>query len=370
VILAILRIDSEAKLPFNTGMSIKDRRQFLKSSVGSAAVLGMPSILRAEDKAGTKKVVLGSGEHQYECVHGWGDLSSGHHYGGASHGVAVDGAGLVYVSHHGGPGSIFVFDSNGKFVRTQGFYHTIQGQGRGHGIDVRVEDGTEYLYLSPDDGIFGFTKTTLEGDVVWVVDVPKDSGKYDAERPRYRPTNVSFHPGGDVFLGDGYGSNLIHRYTKDGRYVSTFGATGSGKGEFKTPHGQWLDTRDGTPKTVIADRANARLQYMSMEGEHLGFVEGLLFPADIDIRGDLMLVPDLHARVTLFDKDNNVIAQLGDDEGWRAQVLDGFKMRGQPKKWQQGKFIHPHDACFDMDGNILIAEWVVTGRVSKLTKVS
>ena len=350
-------------------MNMKHRRDFLKSSLGAAAAAGAPAILRAEDKAGTKNAVIGAGEFTYECIHNWGELPPAHHYGGASHGIAVDSNGFVYITHHGGPGSIFVFDPEGKFVRCQGFYHTLNGEGKGHGIDIRVEDGGEFLYLSPDWGDFGFTKTTLEGDVVWAVDVPKDSGKYDAKKPRYRPTNVSFHPDGDVFLGDGYGSNLIHRYTADGRYVSTFGGTGKGQGEFRTPHGQWLDTRDGTPKTVIADRANKRLQFISMDGKYLGEVTGLLFPADIDIQGDLMLVPDLHARVTLFNKDNSVIAHLGDDKAWRDRVLDGFKMRGQPKNWQPGKFIHPHDACFDKDGNILIAEWVMTGRITKLVKV-
>jgi len=27
-----------------------------------------------------------------------------------------------------------------------------------------------------------------------------------------------------------------------------------------------------------------------------------------------------------------------------------------------GKFVHPHDACFDKDGNIYVVEWVSTGR--------
>ena len=73
----------------------------------------------------------------------------------------------------------------------------------------------------------------------------------------------------------------------------------------------------------------------------------------------------------LLDKDNNIIAQIGEDPEWRAKALaNGFKMRGQRNQWQPGKFVHPHDACFDQDGNIFIAEWVVTGRVTKLRKVS
>ena len=94
------------------------------------------------------------------------------------------------------------------------------------------------------------------------------------------------------------------------------------------------------------------------------------FPAHFDIRGDVLLLPDLHARVTLFDKDNKVIVHLGYDPEWTTQVLDGFKIRTQPNRWPAGKFIHPHDACFDKDGNIFVAEWVQTGRVSLLRHVS
>jgi hypothetical protein len=49
--------------------------------------------------------------------------------------------------------------------------------------------------------------------------------------------------------------------------------------------------------------------------------------------------------------------------------LAGFKMRGQRDQWLPGKFIHPHDACFDSEGNIFVTEWVDTGRVTKLRKL-
>jgi len=38
-------------------------------------------------------------------------------------------------------------------------------------------------------------------------------------------------------------------------------------------------------------------------------------------------------------------------------------------RWQQVKFVHPHDTCFDLQGDIYVAEWVATGRVTKLTQV-
>ena len=76
--------------------------------------------------------------------------------------------------------------------------------------------------------------------------------------------------------------------------------------------------------------------------------------------------------MTIFlNKDNKVIAHLGYDPEWTKQVLDDgkFTMRRQPERWENGRFIHPHDACFDKDGNIFVVEWVPTGRVTKLRKV-
>ena len=119
----------------------------------------------------------------------------------------------------------------------------------------------------------------------------------------------------------------------------------------------------------LIDRANSRLQWFDMKGNHLRTQNGFLFPADIDSQGDLLLVPDLHARITILDAENKPLAQLGDDEAWRNRVLDKKEaMRTSPQKWIPGQFIHPHDACFDSQGNILVTEWVRGGRVSKLIK--
>jgi hypothetical protein len=172
-------------------------------------------------------------------------------------------------------------------------------------------------------------------------------------------------------VGDGYGSSYIHQYDRDARWVRTWGGFGDAPGKMKTPHGLWLDNRPGREAAlVVADRANARLQYFSLDGKHQSFVKEVSFPAHFDIRDEVLLVPDLHARVSLFDKDNSVLVHLGYDPEWTKQVLDGFKIRTQPDRWPAGKFIHPHDACFDKDGNIFVTEWVATGRVSKLRHVS
>ena len=358
------------------------RRLFLKTSTKGLLLSGcFPLILKATDKAGSKRARVGSGEHVYECHHDWGmeSLPSGHHYGGASHGVAFDSNGLLYVTHHGGPDSIFVFDPKGKFIKSLAPHQrTIEKEpgtssGRGHGIDIRKEAGEEFIYLAPNHTSLYFSKITLDGDLVWHRDrnaIKADCELFGNPRLRFRPTNTSFRPDGGYYLGDGYGSNYLFEYDKNDKFVRAIGGRGTEDGQFQTPHGQWLDERDGTPKLVVADRANKRLQWFDMEGRHLATQTGFLFPADIDVRGDLMLVPDLHARVTLLNKNNDVIVHLGDDDDWRSQVLsNNFALRTQRPKWQPGRFVHPHDACFDREGNIFVAEWVVSGRLTKLVRV-
>jgi hypothetical protein len=345
------------------------RRSFLKTAGAAtfAATVG-PTILHATDKAGSKPPVLGTGAYQYEVVsHSWGELPS-HIVWGETHGVAVDEAGLVYIKHRNYAktpmDAIVVFDPQGKFVRSFGKeFHR-----GGHGIDVRKEGNEEFLYLCDvQHGIVA--KTTLKGEHVWIKWVPEESGVY-TKNEKYSPTNVAFGADGGFYVGDGYGSNYIHQYDKDAKWVRTWGGFGDAPGKMKTPHGLWLDDRPGRePSLVVADRANARLQYFTLDGKHLGFVHEVSFPAHFDLRGEVMLVPDLHARVSLFDKTNKVIAHLGYDPQWTKQVLAGFKMRGTPERWQAGKFVHPHDACFDKDGNIFVVEWVPTGRVSLLRKV-
>jgi TAT (twin-arginine translocation) pathway signal sequence len=346
------------------------RREFLKAAGAAtvAATVG-PTILHATDKAGSKAPVLGTGAHQYEVVsHAWGELPS-HIVWGETHGVAIDEAGLIYIKHRNYAkhpmDAIAVFDPQGKFVRSFGKeFHR-----GGHGIDVRKEGNEEFLYLCDvQHGIVA--KTTLKGEHVWVKWTPEEPGVY-SDKAKYSPTNVAFGPDGGFYIGDGYGSSYIHQYDKNANWVRTWGGFGDAPGKMKTPHGLWLDNRAGRePSLVVADRANARLQYFTLDGKHLGYVHEVSFPAHFDLRGEVMMVPDLHARVSLFDPANKVIAHLGYDPAWTKQVLaDGFKMRRTPERWPAGKFIHPHDACFDKDGNIFVVEWVPTGRVSLLRKV-
>lgn len=346
------------------------RRTFIKTA-GAAAVTATvgPTILNATNKSGSKRARVGEGEFTFECHHGWGEVPD-HVVWGDTHGVTVDEEGLVYVKHRSHAkepmDAIVVFDQNGKCVRSFGKeYHKF-----GHGIDIRKEGNEEFLYLS-NIQLGTVVKATLKGEKVWEIGRPNKPGHYGDPKAKYAPTNLCFAPDGGIYVGDGYGSNYIHKYDKNGDYEFSWGGTGSEPGKMKTPHGIWIDERaDGEPTLVVADRANFRMQYFDLKGKHLGFLDTVSFPADIDIQGDIMMVPDLHARITLFDKNNKVITHLGYAEEWTEKAkANKFEMRRTPSMWKDGRFVHPHDACFDKTGNIYVAEWVATGRVSFLKKV-
>jgi len=350
-----------------------NRRNFLRtSSVAAAAVATGPMLFGTQDKAGTKTARIGSGEFVYECNHAWGTLPEGYAWQ-TTHNVAVDAGGLVYITHQGiGKlmDTVLVFDSTGKFVRSFGK----EFHGGGHGIDIRKEGSEEFLYLTNTWKNPKVMKTTLKGEVVWSMNRPKIK-EYEDPKANYSPTNIAFTPDGGFWIGDGYGSHYLMKYaTGDaGEPTSVIGGKGMVDGKFQTPHGNWTDLRDPKhPKLIVCDRANGRLQSFTLDGKHLSTTEKgtVLFPAHIDIQGKLMLVADLHARLTILDEAGKVLAQIGDDPEWRKTVLDGMKVRRDAKLWQAGKFVHPHDACFDAKGNIFVAEWVEGGRISYLTKVS
>ncbi len=353
------------------------RRNFLATSATAATVISTPNLLLANREP--KQLIIGEGEYRFEVQHNWAQLPDKYTWQ-TTHNVAVDAEGLLYVIHEGQANqkdhpSIFVFDQKGKFIRAFGN----QFQGGGHGIEVRTEGKEQFLYVCAYQQVKAFAKLTLKGETVWEKYAPMDSGVYKKDEDKVRvkrwgrdafmPTNFAFLNDGGFLLADGYGSFYIHRYDKEGNWVSKFGGPGKGNGKFTTPHGIWIDRRPGRKEcVVVCDRANNTLQYLSLEGQHLTTLRGYGWPANVDSYQNLLLVPELHARVTLLNEKNEVVAQLGEDvEGVMKKKQVN---RGNPKTWVDGKFVHPHDACFDNEGNILVAEWVATGRVTRLKRVS
>ena len=109
--------------------------------------------------------------------------------------------------------------------------------------------------------------------------------------------------------------------------------------------------RNGSPYVVPSAMSKSAIHAMTMslaaEWGKYGIRLNTIAPGEIPTEG--------------MSKTDKVLAKA--EKG-------GFIMRTKPETWQDGRFIHPHDACFDRDGNIFVVEWVSTGRVTKLRKVA
>ena len=343
------------------------RRNLLTGAMGLTIAPMLPSQSSAAQSNNStsaimKRPIIGSGEHTYEVFHDWLVPPKNLNWGD-THGVTTDTRGNIYIAHTVGSGSISkdticVFDQSGRLIKSFGS----EFAGGAHGLDLRKEGSSEYLYIC-DVNRRIVAKTDLNGRVEWEIDYPKESGKY-ASRDQLNPTNIAFAPNGDIFIGDGYGSSYVHRYTAEGKYVSTIIGPGSDKGQVSCPHGLWVDQRDKkNPKLLVADRSNNRIQQFTLDGIHLGFItEGVRKPCHIHFNHGLMLVPDLDSVVTIYGADNKPVVHLGDGHP--------SNLRGAPRKdYIPGKFIHPHGAAWINQRDIVVAEWVPTGRVTLLRRV-
>ena len=74
---------------------------------------------------------------------------------------------------------------------------------------------------------------------------------------------------GDIFIADGHGTdenNRVMKYSKDGKFIKSWGKTGYAPGEFRTLHALAIDSRG---RVFVADRSNNRIQIFDQEGKHL-----------------------------------------------------------------------------------------------------
>jgi DNA-binding beta-propeller fold protein YncE len=269
-------------------------------------------------------------------------------------GVVMDKAGNIYVSTDTKRGLV-VFSPEGKFLRAI-------GPTRIHGLELREENGVEYLYCArhADHEV---VKLRLDGGQEWAIHFPEEAGIYK-EAKGFNPCAVTVAPDGSIFIADGYGANYVLKFDKDRKFVKAFGGPGAEEGKFKTCHGIALDTRSGKPLLLVCNRNNNRVEYWDLDGNFVKVIQkNLRMPAAVHIRGDYAVIPELQGRVTVLDKDGAIVAQVGDNP-----VPDQRANFGLPQdKWKDGVCNSPHGASIDKDGNLIVSEWSQFGHLHKFT---
>ena len=210
---------------------------------------------------------VGTGKYTYQIVENWGTLPQGMTFGSVGS-VAVDSQDRVYAFQRKDP-PILVFDSEGNFLNSWGDGVITFGHG---------------IYIGPDDMIYltdvqdhVTLKFTLDGRPLLLLGnrgQPSDTSAEQAgERvkrpgvPFNMPTQMVPSPSGDIYVSDGYRNCRVHRFSKDGALLSSWGIPGSYyPGQLYVPHCCCVDKQGNV---YVCDRDNSRVQVFTPLGEFL-----------------------------------------------------------------------------------------------------
>jgi DNA-binding beta-propeller fold protein YncE len=288
-------------------------------------------------------VTLGEGDFRYRVAENWARLPDGWSFKEVAS-VGVDRHDNLYVFSRG-EHPMTVFDRDGNFLRAwgDGLFR------RPHGIHMGPDDT---IYCT-DEGDQTVRKCTLGGKVLLEIGIPGKPAPYMSGEPFNRCTHTALSPQGDIYVSDGYGNARVHKYTPDGRLLTSWGEPGTDRGQFNLPHNI---TCDGDGWVYVADRENHRVQVFDGNGKYETQWNNLHRPSALYMPpgrcpicyigecGPVMNVnrkaPNLGPRITVVDNQGNRLARLG--------ALHGGD--------QPGQFISPHGIAVDSRGDIYVGE--------------
>ena len=288
---------------------------------------------------------------------------------GNSHGeIAVDSAGLIYVSVQEKDAGIQVYGKDGKYLKTLPLPMSL------HGFVIRKSAEGEFLY----GAVLGeqrFLKAKLDGTIVMEIKpdaFPADKGVAKDKKGKavnaLKLTSCDVAPNGDIYVADGYGSQFILRFDKDGKYLSKFGGKSTqptNPGKFMQAHGVAIDTRGPEPLLVCTERVRNEFNWFTLEGKH---VRGVYLPGAYVSRPVIAgkhlysgvcfgAKPDDYRMwqgrgfVTILDENNRVVSNPG---GQEPKYVDG---RLQAMLQDQPVFNNCHDVCVDARGDLYVCQW-------------
>jgi len=298
---------------------------------------------------------VGAGAFVYEELTDWSRLPAPYRLGEVA-GVAVNSQDLVYLFCRT-ENPVVILDRNGRWQGTWG-----------EGMFARPH----LIFIGPDDSVYcvddvghRVKKFTPDGKLLLELKplngpadtgyVPGDSKSVVRAGPPFnRPTDVALSPTGEIYVTDGYGNARVHKYSRDGELLLSWGEPGAGPGQFEQIHGVCVDPRG---RVYVADRKNTRIQIFSPEGAFEGEWKQVWWPCAMcldpagnmyvaEVGGTFMFGKEARldqpaARITVRNPGGVVLAE------WSAEDAGGV-----------GRFFAPHDIAIDSHGDLYAGEVV------------
>ena len=267
------------------------------ASIAVAGILVQETRVWTQQRGGTAQTdtvqPVNSGANPYRVIRDWARLDVEARPWGGSNGVAIDRDGRsVWATDRCSPGTtpgclgskgnpVHHFDESGKEIRSFGGGMFVWP----HGIHVD-RDGNVWVTDSraptagdlakfPGEGKKGsvVVKFSPEGRVLMTLGQPGVRG--NPPDALTDPTDVVTDPAtGDVYVAESHtdvtDAALVGRisvFNRNGTFVRTIGKTGTGPGEFRTPHALEFDSRG---RLIVADRHNHRIQILTKAGAFIG----------------------------------------------------------------------------------------------------
>jgi sugar lactone lactonase YvrE len=161
-----------------------------------------------------------------------------------------------------------------------------------HGLGLDRE-GNVYVTDADGKGNKGHTvvKFSPDGKVLLTLGKPGVAGA--GTDVFNRPTDVAVAANGDIFVSDGHAGDSnarVMKFSKDGKFIKTWGKKGTAPGEFDVPHAIAIDS---SGRLFVGDRSNNRIQIFDQDGKYLTEWKQFGRPSGIYIdANDILYVAD------------------------------------------------------------------------------
>jgi hypothetical protein len=284
----------------------------------AAAALLSSSAVRLRAQAEVQPV--NSLPNPYQTISNWAKLPEGRAWGSTA-GVSVDRQGHIWVAERCGANTcagsdfdpILEFDSSGKLLKSFGARMFVFP----HGITAD-KDGNVWVTDGQGGGGKGqqVFKFSPEGKVLMALGKPGFAG--NAPDTFNQPSAVAIATNGDIFVADGHGGDSnarIVKFSKDGKFIMTWGKKGSGPGELNIPHALAFDSKG---RLFVADRGNNRIQIFDQQGKFIAEWKQFSRPSGIFI--------DKNDTIYVADSESGSVAK--DHAAWKRGMRIGSARNG------------------------------------------
>lgn len=340
------------------------RRDFIKKACTLGAVTTLaPYPFHIVTARNLQAEIIGHGDYRYRVEKDWAKLTPGTTPVINCHEMVMDKRKrLIMVTDHP-KNNVIILDKSGKLLDTW----TLEFTGT-HGLTLSDEGGEEFLFITdPNSG--RVVKTTLDGKIILEIN-PRKEGFYE-DCSIFKPTETAIGPNGDIYVADGYGSQFITQYDRQGKGIRKFGGDSFlHKDKFKQVHGVAVDHRDKENPTLLCSaRIKNTFKRFTLDGQYIEdiYLPGAFISRPV-INGDMLysgvcfgMQPDIPfitmnlGFVTILDKNNRVVSNPG---GKAPNYVNG---KLKPMYQDTPTFKHCHDVCIDDDQNMYVLQWNANG---------